>query len=103
MQKIFEVRASQKALSEKLNGLIQQGIKVISVTRGSFWSRIGFSYKWTVVLDIPETVDMQKAENSIEDMKNDLVTSSVGATIVLFFGIIGAFLLFGIITYFVIR
>ena len=54
MQKIVTVRASQKGLSDELEEYTSQGWRIISTTKGSEWTRIFNTYKWTVVLEKPE-------------------------------------------------
>ena len=102
MQKIFLVRASQKDLIKGLDKLIQKGIKVISITRGSEWWRIGLSYRWTVVLEISDEADLKKAEYEIEQMENDLSTSSIGKAVIFCCVVTAVLTICGLITYFAI-
>ncbi len=51
MQKIITIRASQGNLNKTLTAFTRAGWKVLSVTKGSELGRVGFSYKWTVVLE----------------------------------------------------
>ena len=51
MQKIIEVRSSQGSLAEKLYAYTSQGWRIVSTSRGSEWTRILNTYKWTVVLE----------------------------------------------------
>ena len=51
MQRVVTIRASQKDLDYVLARFTRRNWRVISVTKGSELGRIGFSYKWTVILD----------------------------------------------------
>lgn len=51
MQKVITIRASQADIAAELEKFVQAGWLVKSLTRGSTWTRFGFSYKWTVVLE----------------------------------------------------
>ena len=55
MQRVITVRASQSDLNEILERFVSAGWKVLSATKGSEWGRVGFSYKWTIVLERPDT------------------------------------------------
>ena len=65
MQKIVEVRASQGSLSNKLSEYLKAGWTIVSTTRGSEWTRILNTYKWTVVLEKAEPKKEEKPHSTI--------------------------------------
>lgn len=85
MQKIVTIRASQGALDEALTKFTEAGWNVKSVTKGSEWSRIGFSYKWTVVL---ECDDATANTQDFQEIKNDIQISSAIKNIIFIIGAI---------------
>ena len=86
MQKIMTVRASQRALDEELAKFTAAGYTIKSVSRGSEWSRVGFSFNWTVVLEYDENV--VNTEN-IEKIKGDIQARSAGKNVGLIIGLLG--------------
>lgn len=54
MQKVVTIRASQKDLEAALEKFISYGWRILNVTRGSMWGRVGLSYKWTIILELGE-------------------------------------------------
>ncbi len=66
MQKIITIRSSQAKLPENLKYYTRAGWRVVSTTRGSEWTRILFSYKWTVVLE-KDDPKPQTQESSMTD------------------------------------
>ena len=102
MQKVITVRASQSDLDRKLNELTKMGWKVVSVTKGSELGGVGFSYKWTIVLDVPENQSATSVERIMNNTKNDLRSKSLASTIVLVVGIIAVFVVISLIVYSVI-
>ena len=85
MQKVLTIRASQNDLNKQLDELTKKGYKVISVAKGSEFTQLGFSYKWTVVLEIPDDVDMQKAEKEMQTVKNNSLSNSCAVTVFIVF------------------
>ena len=69
MQTVVKVRASHGDLQRVLSELALLNIRVISVTKGSEWGRIGLSYNWTVVLEGEKlyTEKMPKIESIIKN------------------------------------
>ena len=59
MQKVINVRASQRGLEDELAPYIRQGWRIVSTTKGSEWTRMFNTYRWTVVLE--KTVSTNKA------------------------------------------
>ncbi len=51
MQQVITIRSSQRALNEKLSTYLRSGWKVVSITKGSEWTRVLTTYSWTVVLE----------------------------------------------------
>ena len=64
----------------------EAGYSVKSVTKGSEWSRIGFSYNWTVVLEYDESAANIEDANEI---KSDIQARSSGKNIGFLIGLIG--------------
>ncbi|MCH5148248.1 MAG: hypothetical protein J1G05_02650 [Clostridiales bacterium] len=67
MQKVITIRASKRNLDAKLNECAQRGWKVVSVSKGQV---VGFAYEWTVLLEIPDDADTQKAVNEFGSSKS---------------------------------
>lgn len=68
MQKVISIRSTQGGLDKNLEEYRRAGWKVLSITKGSEWSRIFLTYKWTVVLEKEdakvERVEEPKQEQS---------------------------------------
>ncbi len=54
MQKVIQIRSSQRNLDQALAPYKRGGWRVVSVTRGSEWTRVLFTYTWTVILEKEE-------------------------------------------------
>ena len=93
MQQVITIRASQGDLNEALRQLTNRKWKVVSVVRGSEWGRIGFSYKWTVVLEGDEKDNHPNWE--LESIRKVAASKSYGKAAALFVGVLvgmGAFI-----------
>ena len=96
MQKVVTIRASQGDLEQVTAKFIAQGWRVVSVTKGSEWGRVGMSYKWTFILEM----DDEKAKSNVninrtvEDIKNEAATKSYGKTALLCVGIVAIIVIF---------
>ncbi|MGN1103906.1 MAG: hypothetical protein ACI4QI_03435 [Candidatus Coproplasma sp.] len=97
MQKVITVRASQKDLDMKLNEITKLGWEVVSVTKGSEMGRIGFSYKWTVVLNIPDNTNSDIIQKRLSLISNDLNGKSAASTVAL---VVGIFVVIGLVILF---
>ena len=64
MQKIVTIRSSQGNLNENLREYTRSGWKIVSTTKGSEWTRVLNTYKWTVVLEKEEPAKQKPAESS---------------------------------------
>ncbi len=74
MQKIINVRASQGSLSKKLSEYTNAGWRIVSTAKGSEFTRVLNTYKWTVVLersDTPKQTDSQLYSNEISTSGTD--------------------------------
>ena len=97
MQKVVTVRASQKDLEQVTAKFISQGWRVVSVTKGSEWGRIGLSYKWTIILEIDDNKAKANinvnvnANRAVEDIKKESATKSYGKTALLCVGVVVVF------------
>ncbi len=60
MQKIINIRSSQGGLANKLACYTTDGWRIVSAVRGSEWSRIFNTYKWTVILEKDEPAKQQQ-------------------------------------------
>ena len=67
MQKIIEVRSSQGALAEKLYDYTRNGWRIVSTNRGSEWTRVFNTYKWTVVLEKDKPAKKSMNSESVAD------------------------------------
>lgn len=67
MQKVIEIRSSQGALAENLSYYTKQGWRIVSTTKGSEWTRMFNTYKWTVVLEKNKPAPKTTSSNSIAD------------------------------------
>lgn len=94
MQKIVNLRASQGDLDDALDQFVKDGWKIISVTRGSEWSRVGFSYNWTIVLEGSDDTDAQEAEKKVEEVRGKMKSRSIWVTVTL---VVGLLVLCGVI------
>ncbi len=65
MQKILTIRSSQGNLQAKLVPYLEKGYRIVSTTRGTDSTRVLNTYKWTVVLENDEPVEVN------EEKKND--------------------------------
>lgn len=89
MQKVVSFRASQSDLNDKLNEFTKRGWKVVNVAKGSDLNRVGISYTWTVVLDIPDnSFDPKQIDKILNEDKSELSSSSFGVALLLSLGIL---------------
>ena len=51
MQTVVTIRSSHRDLQGVLAEFVKIDVRVVSVTKGSELGRVGFTYKWTVVLE----------------------------------------------------
>ena len=63
MQKIITIRSSQGNLDDNLKEYTRNGWRIVSTTKGSEWTRVFNTYKWTIVLEKAETVKQKPAES----------------------------------------
>ena len=70
MQKVINVRASQRGLSDELAPYIRQGWRIVSTTKGSEWTRILNTYKWTVVLEKTENANKTSTETMTSELQH---------------------------------
>ena len=64
MQKIIEIRSSQGNLNDNLREYTSRGWKIVSTTRGSEWTRVWNTYKWTVILEKEEPAEQNSIQSS---------------------------------------
>ncbi len=108
MQRVITVRASQSDLNVALGKIVSSGWKVLSTTRGSEWGRVGFSYKWTVILERPDTVSdggkysTQQMENCLSEALSSATKKSYIKAFALFGGLLVGLTLFFVIMFAVI-
>ena len=86
MQRVVTIRASQKDLDYVLARFTRRNWRVISVTKGSELGRIGFSYKWTVILDGDK--NGVNASSDIDDIIKETNKSSYIKTAILVVGLL---------------
>lgn len=80
MQKIITIRTTQRALNQQLETFIKLGWTIKSITKGSDWDQIGFTYKWTIVLENNSKNPNLKALNNV---RKDIQKSSMTKNIIL--------------------
>lgn len=81
MQKVVTIRASQKDLEAVLEKFISSGWRILNVTRGSMWGRVGLSYKWTIILELGENYN--NAEQKIKNIIREFSSKSYAKTALL--------------------
>ena len=86
MQRVITIRASQSDLDLLLSELALLKVRVVSVTRGSEWGRVGFSYKWTVVLEADKLYEAQMEQ--IDKVVKSYTKKSYWITAVLAIGLL---------------
>ena len=69
-QEIITIRSSAGNLEDKLREWTDDGWRIVSTTRGSEWTRVWNTYKWTVVLEKEEKVVQKKPSQT--DKTSDL-------------------------------
>lgn len=65
MQKIVTIRSSQGNLYSNLSEYTRNGWRIVSTTKGSEWTRMLNTYKWTVVLEKEETTKQNTQEKKL--------------------------------------
>ena len=55
-------RASEGGLQEKLKDYYNQGWKLVSKERGSWWGKIGNTYNWRVILEREEQPSFEESD-----------------------------------------
>lgn len=89
MQKVITIRASQADLNRQLEKFSAMGWKTVSVAKGSEWGRVGFSYKWTIVLEIPDNaLDVKVCDDIIREAKLNSSAGSFKKTMLLALGLL---------------
>ena len=84
MQTFVNIRSSQRGLQECLEKFTASGWKVLSVTKGSELTRIGFSIKWTVILEN----DAEDADvDELNQIADSITSESWGSFLSIFVGI----------------
>ncbi len=96
MQKVVTIRASQKDLEFAIEKFISFGWRVVNTTKGSELGRVGFSYKWTIILEISD-YDLY-VDAKIDSIVKEFSSKSFGKTALLYVGtIVGFVALFTIV------
>ena len=96
MQKVVTIRASQQDLEAVIERFISNGWRVLNTTKGSEWGRIGFSYKWTIILELGE--NYHDADEKINSIVREFSSKSYKKTAWLCVGcIVGFLVLFAIL------
>ncbi len=96
MQKVVTIRASQKDLEFAIEKFISFGWRVVNTTKGSELGRVGFSYKWTIILEISD-YDLY-VDAKIDSIVKEFSSKSFGKTALLCVGtIVGFVALFAIV------
>lgn len=78
MQKVVTIRASQKDLEFAIEKFISFGWRVVNTTKGSELGRVGFSYKWTIILEISD-YDLY-VDAKIDSIVKEFSSKSFGKT-----------------------
>lgn len=98
MQRVITIRASHSDLDGALQSFTQKRWKVMSVTKGSEWGRVGTSYKWTIILDIPDNYsNIRNIDAELDEIESNLSKRSYAKTALLVVGlVVGIFAVIGI-------